>query len=131
MDPIPAAHEKSLRRSRVRLHVLLALSSLGEAYVGQISRLRGIPWGRVKACLLGKPPGYRVELSLVGLGLVKERRSRAGTMFVITTAGRRKARSVTKAWARRRSARDRAVHHAQVLGHLAAGDEADERSPEP
>jgi len=131
MRPIPPSHERSVRRSRVRLQVLLAVSSLGEAYIGQVSRLTGIPWPRVKWALLGHPPQYRVELSLVGVGLVREKITPAGTVFAITSAGRRKARSITQALARRGSTRERVAAHVQVTGHLRDRAAAGDRSPAP
>lgn len=109
MEPIPASAEKSVRRSRVRKHVLILISSLGEAYLGQIARALRLPPGRVLWALHGHAPDYRPELSLIAVGLVEERVTEQGRVFVITSRGRRKARSLTsriaraaerRAWAR-------------------------------
>ena len=101
MKPIPSEFERSIHRSRHRLLVLLTLSSLGEAYVNQLSRHTGIRPSRVRAVLVGKPPSYRVERSLVHLGLAREVGRGEGRAFEITSKGRRKARSFASAFAPR------------------------------
>ncbi|HVL47649.1 MAG TPA: archaellum operon transcriptional activator EarA family protein [Candidatus Thermoplasmatota archaeon] len=93
MEPIASEFERSLRRSRVRTRLLLSLSSLGEAYVGQLARHAGTTWPRARAALFGGP-GYRPALSLVGLGLASVEPSAFGRRIRITPRGRRKARSV-------------------------------------
>lgn len=102
MDPVPASAERSTRRSRNRTAILLALASLGEAYAGQLARMTGIAHFRVKACLVGAPPDYRVELALVHLGLARVVDTDHGRYYAITSKGLRKARSITAARARRR-----------------------------
>lgn len=100
MEPVSSAAELSVHRSRLRERILLALSSLGEAYLGQLARGTGLPASRVKWCLYGYPPRYRVELALIPLGLAEERQGPVGRHFVITTKGRRKARSIVARRAR-------------------------------
>jgi predicted transcriptional regulator with HTH domain len=74
----------SLRRSTVRLRVLLALASLGKAYPAQLAREAGLDPRRVTLALRGRPPIYRDQLSLVKLGLARWAR---GTIE-ITARGR-------------------------------------------
>jgi len=106
MEPIPNETWRSCIRSGHRKRALLIFSSLGEAYVGQIARILGIPHSRVMAVLYGDPPAYSPELGLVTLGLVEERRTvKGGRAFAITSKGRRKARSIVAGKARR-GARD-------------------------
>ena len=97
--PIPLEFDRSLNRARNRRRVLLSLSSLGEASVGQLARHTGIPWTRVKWILFGHPPSYSRELSLVGVGMAAVKPGR-GVGVEITSRGRRKARSVARRWAR-------------------------------
>jgi predicted transcriptional regulator with HTH domain len=101
MHPIPSVYERAMRRSRHRQRLLLTLSSLGEAYVGQLARSLKLPRERVKALLMGDPPKYRSDHSLVELGLAERVVTVHGVVFKITTAGRRKARSVAASLARR------------------------------
>lgn len=112
--PIPSPFERSIRKAPLRLRVLLAVASLGEAYVGQIARHVGARRSRVRAALTGRLPGYRLDLSLVGLGLVEERRDEHGTIYRITTAGLRKARSLTAAARRGTDAEARGVRAARA-----------------
>jgi len=98
MEPIPADAERSLRRSRNRLRVLLMLSSLSEAYAGQLARATGVGRDHVRMVLHGAPPRYREELALIPLGLVVVDDTANGRLYRITSRGRRKARS----WAARR-----------------------------
>ncbi len=104
MEPIPNETWRSFRRSRYRRELLLTISSLGEAYLGQLSRILGIRPSRVLALLYGKPPGYRVELAAIPLGLVREKVTvRGGRAWEITPRGRRKARSMTSGRVRGRA----------------------------
>lgn len=102
--PIPFTFDQSLARSPNRRRVLMALSSLGEASVGQLSRHTGVSWTRVKWILFGHPPYYSKELSLVGVGMAMVKPGR-GLAVEITTRGRRKSRSVARRWARVAQAR--------------------------
>ena len=103
MEPLSLDSARSLARSRHRLRLLLAISSLGEAYLNQLAKHTGLSATRVRWLLYGRPPYYREDLSLVGLGLVREVNGARGRSFAITPRGRRKARSVAAAWARRGS----------------------------
>lgn len=94
MEPIANETWKSFVRSPRRKRLLILLSSLGEAYLGQLARLLGAPPHRVKALLHGRPPSYSEDLSLVELGLARERWTAQGRAYEITPKGRRKARSL-------------------------------------
>jgi len=111
MEPIANETWRSFMRSYYRSRLLLLLSSLGEAYVGQLARMLRIPHGRVVALLEGDPDqGYSVGLALVPLGLARRKDTLArGRAYEITTKGRRKARSVTSSVARRAPQRAPAV----------------------
>ena len=131
MSP-PIANEtwRSFIRSRYRKRLLLLLSSLGEAYVGQLARGLGISHARVLALLEGDPEaGYARELALVELGLAQPRRTPAkrGRAYEITTKGRRKARSVAAARARRAQAQPR---EAEAVAERTAGEGTSERRAE-
>lgn len=98
MEPIANETWKSFRRSFYRARLLLLLASLGEAYVGQLSRMLRIPPARVLALLHGDPErGYAAELALVALGLAQEKPTPRGRAYEITSKGRRKARSIAAA----------------------------------
>ncbi len=71
MDPIPAIIFLSLRRSRVRARVLLALAVLRRSYVALIASTSDTSWSRARCALLGRLPDYRTDLALVRLGLVR------------------------------------------------------------
>lgn len=103
MEPIANETWKSFMRSYYRPRLLMLLSSLGEAYVGQLARALRIPPRRVAALLEGAPEqGYSVDLSLVRLGLAVRRPTVGrGRAYEITTKGRRKARSMAAGVARR------------------------------
>lgn len=105
MDPIPNETWRSLARSRNRLRVLMTIASLGEAYVGQIAQLCNMREEVVRMVLHGRLPSYSPELSLIALRLVEERATRHGRVYVITSRGIRKARSVSAGRVRRREAR--------------------------
>lgn len=107
MSPIPNETWRSLHRSQLRRRCLLLMASLGEAHVGQLARMLGIPHRRVLALLHGAPPAYRRELGLVALGLVEPKPTSTGRAYKITTRGLRKARSMTAARARRARAEGR------------------------
>lgn len=106
MDPIPHETWRSLLRSPPRRRLLLLVNSLGEAYLAQLARMMGIRPSRVLALLYGDPPSYAKELALVPLGLVEETPTIGrGRAWRISALGRRKARSVSSAYARRAAAR--------------------------
>lgn len=96
MTAIHPDAERALRRSRTRLRVLLTLASVGSGYVGQLARMTGVPAHRVRGCLLGDEPYYRVGHSLVPLGLAREVATENGRHYEITTRGLRFARSFAK-----------------------------------
>lgn len=101
MDPIPHETWRSLLRSPPRRRLLLLVNALGEAYLAQLARP-----SRVLALLYGDPPSYAKELALVPLGLVEETPTIGrGRAWRISALGRRKARSVSSAYARRAAAR--------------------------
>lgn len=95
MHPTGADSERSIRRSRVRMRVLIMLSSLGEAYPRQLAKATGLDSTRLQWALHGHAPQYKPELSLASLGLVRERMTPAGRVYECTSKGRRKARSLT------------------------------------
>jgi predicted transcriptional regulator with HTH domain len=95
MHPTGAESERSVRRSRARMRVLILLSSLGEAYPRQLAKATGLDATRLKWILHGHLPQYKPELSLIPLGLVRERASGTGKVYECTNKGRRKARSLT------------------------------------
>lgn len=102
-EAIPHETWKSCISSRHRERVLLMFSSLSEGYIGQVAKLLGLRPHVVKWALYGRAPYYAPELSLIALGLVRERSSGRGRAFEITPLGRRKARSIVAArnrWAR-------------------------------
>lgn len=104
MEPIPNETWRSFQRSRYRRELLLTMSSLGEAYLGQLARMLGIRPSRVLALLYGRPPNYRVDLGIIPLGLVREKATvRGGRAWEITSRGRRKARSMTSGRVRGRA----------------------------
>lgn len=107
MEPIANETWKSFLRSRYRRRLLLLIASMGEVYVGQAGRILHQPHSRIMAMLVGSPGrGYSESLSLVRLGLVQERvdAQARGRVFEITSRGRRKARSLAAARARRAQA---------------------------
>lgn len=104
MEPIANETWKSFRRSQHRRRALILLSSLGEAYVGQLARGLGIRPDRTKQLLVGGK-AYAHDLSLVGLGLARERLTSRGRAFEITAKGRRKARSMLASRQRRAEGR--------------------------
>lgn len=102
MEPISNETWKSFQRSYYRRRLLVMLASLGEAYVGQLARALRLPHGRIMALLHGRPPGYAVELSLVELGLARQKPTvPRGRAYEITAKGRRKARSIAAAKAKK------------------------------
>lgn len=103
--PIPFEFDVSLLRSPHRRRLLMALSSLGEASIGQLGRHTGLSWTRVKWLLYGHPPYYSVELSLVGAGMAIAIAGRRRRAVAITVRGRRKARSIASKWTREGLAR--------------------------
>lgn len=94
MHPTDADSERSVTRSRIRRKVLIMLSSLGEAYPRRLARACALDATRLSWILHGHLPQYRPELSLVALGLVRKRTGANGTVYEITTKGRKKARSL-------------------------------------
>lgn len=96
MPPIPCCHEECVRKSRLRARALIMLASLGEAYAAQLAAACGTTPTRVKWLMLGHPPQYSVERSLVGRGLARVELRRGRSVYVIAGAGLRKARSLTR-----------------------------------
>jgi DNA-binding MarR family transcriptional regulator len=78
----------SLRRSRNRLRVLRAAGELGSATVAQLARRAGIPLNAVWPAIFGDDEGYRRDLSLSRLELVRVRLTRLGDVIEITEHGR-------------------------------------------
>lgn len=72
------------------------LSSLGEAYPGQLEAACGVSVTRVRWVMEGHLPQYSPALSLVALGLARVVESPGGRVYAIAPAGRRKARSLTR-----------------------------------
>lgn len=87
--------EESLVGSRHRRRVLLMLSSLTEAYTGQLAHACHLDRKIVRWIMRGRLPYYSVELSLVALGLAAEVRDHRGARWVITDYGRRIARKIS------------------------------------
>lgn len=87
----PVDPHAALRRSYLRLAVLLALDRKSESYLAALER--EVESRRVRDALVGGN-GFRRETSLVALGLVEEVRSRLlGTRaYRITPKGRKIAR---------------------------------------
>ena len=103
-----------MTRSRLRLRLLLVLSSLGEASLAQLAHAAGIPPHRAKCILFGRLPGWSPERALVPCGLAREVPTPRGRKFEVTTEGRRLARSITAARARGHM-RDRVARKAETL----------------
>jgi predicted transcriptional regulator with HTH domain len=120
MDPIPPASYRSTVRCPARERLLLAVSSLTEAYTGQLARMLGLTPKRVKWIMHGHPPQYSVDLSPMGLGWVEEARDdRGGRIYRITpkAAGRR-----GRSWRTR---------HARRCDGRRAGEGSGEPAPDP
>jgi predicted transcriptional regulator with HTH domain len=100
MEPIPHETWKSFERSHKRLRITMMVNSLGEAYLGQISRALGVRPSRVLAMMYGAAPSYSAELGVHTLGLVEEIQVKRGRAWRITPRGRRKCRSWAAARAR-------------------------------
>lgn len=105
MEPIPQTAERSASKSRLRQDILLFVSSVGEAYLGQIARALHTSTTRVRWCLHGHLPYYREDIALVPLSLIDRVEAPTGGFYRITTRGRRKARSIVAQ--RRRGTRRR------------------------
>lgn len=109
--PIDLAHSRrALHRSRARLLVLLELEAQGVSSIGQLERTTGLRHDKIRAALHGAMPDYRVEDSLVSLGLARRLRAPFGPAYAITRAGQRIALIV---------ARDRAAMQAARLARRA------------
>lgn len=121
MEPIANETWKSFQRSYYRARLLLLLASLGEAYVGQLSRMLRIPHSRVVALLEGNPAmGYSIELSLLELGLAQRKLTLArGRAYEVTTKGLRKARSMSASAARRAGSSASLAHEKATPGRVA------------
>lgn len=102
MGPIPHETWRSFLRSPPRKRLLLLITSLGEAYLGQLARILQMKPNRILALMYGAPPSYSKELGVHTLGLIEEISTlRGGRAWRPTSLGRRKARSVAAASARR------------------------------
>lgn len=95
------------------------LSSLTEAYPRQLARAVGVDSQRLRWMMEGHLPEYSPSLSLFALGLAKEEVREGRRLYVITTKGRRKARSIAARMAR--LAEQRAARQKERAGHAGAG----------
>lgn len=77
----------SMRRSHGRFKIWMFLVRSREASIAEISRATGIRDSRVRAGLIGRRGTHRRELSLLALGLAKQRTARRGRVYAITPAG--------------------------------------------
>lgn len=87
MPPLTPSAARSLRRSRLRRALLLALADLQEGYLAEVAAAAGMRSADALACLVGREPDYRVDLALIELGLVEARGRDGGRVFRITPAG--------------------------------------------
>ena len=87
---------RAFRRSRLRSEALLALERLGRASGRDVALALGAEPVNVLGALVGASVGYRVEESLVALGLV-EVGGRVDRVFGLTFAGREVAASLRRA----------------------------------
>lgn len=78
---------RAFRRSRIRVGSLLVLLDLGEASVADIADALGADLVNVRGALVGDGVRYRVEESLVTLGLVVVRVVGAEVVFVLSRRG--------------------------------------------
>lgn len=106
MEHLPAAAERSIRRSRHRQRLLMLLASMREAYAGQLARALGVHSSRIRWMLHGRLPYYQPSLGLCALGLVEETNDGRGRLYVITRRGERKARSLAKRYRMQGTARE-------------------------
>lgn len=107
-----------MRRAPKRRHVLIMLASLTEAKPLALANACGVDARRLRQIMHGDWPQYRVELSLIPLGLAEEIGTPNGKVYRITDRGRRKARQLTA-----RSVR-KAVARRAVREHLSGHHEA-------
>jgi predicted transcriptional regulator with HTH domain len=78
---------RSLRRSRIRARIILALRRHGELHVEMLAQKVGTSRIMVRQAMHGQLPYYRRDLSPVGMGLVA-RRTRSGLpAYRLTPAG--------------------------------------------
>lgn len=92
---------RSFARSRKRRAALRILARKGEAYPAQLARACRVSVDRVSWIVRGRAPYYRVELSLVALGLAREERLLTGPVYRVTQRGRRAWRALERAEGRR------------------------------
>lgn len=83
---------RSLRRSKHRHPLLVALAALGTSTAADLGRLTGIDRARVVAALEGRHPLYRVDEAPVALGLVRVASFGGPRAYRITALGLRVAR---------------------------------------
>lgn len=89
LDPLALADiVRSLRRSRARLAVLVALGELEVATSSEIAVRARISHRHVEGVMIGNMPEFRPAMSLVGLGLVVPRMSHLGHSFGLSAMGR-------------------------------------------
>lgn len=124
-----ADFELSIRRSRNRRNVLLALASLSLTYRGPLAQAAGVSFSQLMGVLYGSPGTYRPGLALVPLGLAREVPGPNGRAIEITERGRRKARQLT-ARSVREGVKRRAVKR-EVYGQVEAMPTAPGPSPAP
>ena len=86
----------SLRRSRIRVAILLALLRLDESYLSDLARLAGADPARADGALYGDNEEYRRSDGLVSLGLVVAKKKKDRVVFSLTDLGRQ----VATAWQR-------------------------------
>lgn len=87
---------RAFRRSRLRAEILLALEGLGRASGRDVALALGAEPANVHGALVGSAEAYRVEESLVALGLVVVE-GRGEPVFGLSLAGREVAVSLRRA----------------------------------
>lgn len=126
---------RSMRRSHARRRVLLALDALGSAHLAQVAEHARQSPQRVRAVLHGKLPGFRPELSLLALELVRlDEPTTEGETYEITSRGRLIVKSLERGGLRllvegpllpMRGAKARPVpHQCPACGHVLTGEGA-------
>lgn len=80
--------ERAFDRSRVRESIVLALFALGPLFAAQLGRITGHELENVRGALVGERDAYRLDDSLVALGLVSRVPSVRGELFELTELGR-------------------------------------------
>lgn len=86
--PVDPHHLRSIRRSRIRRALLLALAALGTAYLGGLAAAAGTTSALAHRALHGRLPDYRPALAPVALGLVRVEEHADGALYALTASGR-------------------------------------------